>query len=292
MKKLIYTTLILGILNQPTFSNSNYGLRTTLETALGTHYKNPENNREMEENPITLALEADSYGDLEIVDVDWVYFTKKYPPEEFGGVSIELSLLGAKYEKIHRAIGNEFSYQYADIAIEKAFMLNDGVTLILTGRAKVNSSSSLNSFPGSEEHSKLYNKDKIQLDIEMTGEIRFKVNEADIRGFAYYDQYSKRNFESADNSIDYSFSKQEFGLGVEYKPSEKSNHTFGLHLSRVKFVDDLNQRTSIIEENQIRLTYKYKFDLNEFLFGSSYGEGTVSGNYDDIVDELDLPDFY
>ncbi|WP_412470679.1 hypothetical protein [Halobacteriovorax sp. RT-2-4] len=298
LKSLSIISTFLICSSSTSFAADNlYGAEAGVKTNLGNWYKDSS----LDEGPVTLTFRADSNGNLELAELDWMQFEKRYQREEFGGVEIALRALGAKYEKIHDSIGQHGSIQYAHLVIRKAFVLDDGATLILSGVAKASDTWSVHQFNEEDSrnlgrsYKRIYNQDSVNLDIEATGEIHFKIGDGNARAYAYYKQGDERNFETEDKKFNYSYQKNEYGAGIEYRPSEKSKHTFGLKVKRNEFNENFGRGQKSFDETQFMLTYQYRFDMEEFFFGKSYEVDTKKGDkeYDEYVEEeLDLPEFY
>ncbi|WP_412471485.1 hypothetical protein [Halobacteriovorax sp. RT-1-4] len=298
LKSLSIISTLLICSSSTSFAADNlYGAEAGVKTNLGNWYKDSS----LDEGPVTLTFRADSNGNLELAELDWMQFEKRYQREEFGGVEIALRALGAKYEKIHDSIGQHGSIQYAHLVIRKAFVLDDGATLILSGVAKASDTWSVHQFNEEDSrnlgrsYKRIYNQDSVNLDIEATGEIHFKIVDGRARAYAYYKQGDERNFETEDKKFNYSYQKNEYGAGIEYRPSEKSKHTFGLKVKRNEFNENFGRGQKSFDETQFMLTYQYRFDMEEFFFGKSYEVDTKKGDkeYDEYVEEeLDLPEFY
>ncbi|WP_412469611.1 MULTISPECIES: hypothetical protein [unclassified Halobacteriovorax] len=298
LKSLSIISTFLICSSSTSFAADNlYGAEAGVKTNLGNWYKDSS----LDEGPVTLTFRADSNGNLELAELDWMQFEKRYQREEFGGVEIALRALGAKYEKIHDSIGQHGSIQYAHLVIRKAFVLDDGVTLILSGVAKASDTWSVHQFNEEDSrnlgrsYKRIYNQDSVNLDIEATGEIHFKIGDGNARAYAYYKQGDERNFETEDKKFNYSYQRNEYGAGIEYRPSEKSKHTFGLKVKRNEFNENFGRGQKSFDETQFMLTYQYRFDMEEFFFGKSYEVDTKKGDkeYDEYVEEeLDLPEFY
>lgn len=301
-KSLIYLTAFSFMtLSVPALANDLYGVETSVYTELGNWYNDPN----LSEGPVTLTLRADSNGDFNVSEVDWMQFEKRYDVDYLGGSQVTLRALGARYEKIHESIGQHGAIQYGDLVIKKAFMLDDGVTLILTGTAKLYDTWSIHGFNEDDSrglgrsYSRIYNKESFDLDVEAKGEIHFRIGEARVKAYAYYEIGDERNFETEDDKFNYSYQKDEYGAGIEYRPSEKSNHTFGFKFKKRKFKEKYTGGNNDLDEAQFMLTYEYRFDTSSFFglrktnFYDGYAE-SINQREKEIeeVDDLDLPEFY
>ncbi|MFG1483624.1 hypothetical protein ABMA79_05095 [Halobacteriovorax sp. HFRX-2_2] len=293
----IISTLFLCSSTTSVVANDLYGVEAGVKTNLGNWYKDAS----LDEGPVTLTFRADSNGELELSELDWMQFEKRYQREEFGGVEIALRALGARYEKLHQSIGQHGSIQYAHLVIRKAFVLDDGATIILSGVAKASDTWSIHQFNEEDErnlgrsYKRMYNQDSINLDIEATGEIHFKIGDGRARAYGYYKQGDERSFKTEDKKFSYTYQRNEYGAGIEYRPSEKSKHTFGFKVKRNEFDENYGKGNRQVDETQFMLTYQYHFDMEEFFFGKSYEVDTKKGDqeYDEYVEEeLDLPEFY